>query len=87
MCNTRNARRGVAWRGVAWRGVCMIRCLDMDEARGRIVAGGILEILSTPMGKRREFMYVCAYVDNCQNSQTKNTSFIIKRITNRIYRP
>ena len=40
------------------RHACMIKCMNVDEARG------VCKEASLPisMGKRREFMYVCMYV-------------------------
>ena len=49
-------------RSIRNRRACMTRCMNVDEAKGvavRIVAGGVLWFLPTPLGKRREFMYVC----------------------------
>ena len=42
----------------------MTKCMNVDKAKGvcKDGAGGVLWFLPTPMGKRREFMYVCMYV-------------------------
>ena len=51
-----------------WR-ACMIRCINVDEARGvRKDRSTWCSVVSGyPMGKRREFMYVYSYLEGANN--------------------